>query len=467
MNPADLQIGDIIFFMDANKLPIHVAIYAGLRANTHYITHAVTGKYNSIITTRLKNDDFPYRVFRCHDMALAAQSAIRMRIWEEHRVPFSIEKHDLFSVLSEDIFSHPKTGGKDQLAFSREYFARNYYRYIEYASHPSMPYFPNGSQTQGMYCSEAITAAFNIQKLIMLDAINEAKGWVSDHTTKEIFSQLLTKFQGNKTISKRYSDYLESIRSEKPYPYGQLPSNLKLDQAPFLPSTTAWKNSSCTIEEFVDNYLDTKKFELPLDSILATPGALMSHVENDNENWTHLGELKIDNTTNPLDNLENTGPEEWRQHIAKLFATADEKRKHIIETYESKDSFKHNWQFTEPTQKPLKKTRSFNDVTNHTPAAKEKTNLLSASNKYQSIKFFVTPERHRTQNTKKMPSTNITRRNLFPTSQTQPATLESFPQNNPLPQNEMLQKKQFVLSYIPITKPLCKTDKPEHQVRLA
>lgn len=64
MTPEELQIGDIIFFMDASAIPIHVAIYAGMRHNVHYITHAVTGSYKSIITTRLKSDDFPYKVLQ-------------------------------------------------------------------------------------------------------------------------------------------------------------------------------------------------------------------------------------------------------------------------------------------------------------------------------------------------------------------------------------------------------------------
>jgi hypothetical protein len=393
MTPDKLQVGDIIFFMDASTIPIHVAIYAGMRNNTHYITHAVTGSYHSIITTRLKSDDFPYKVFRCKDMVLATQSALRMRSWEEHRVPFSIEKHDLHSVISEDQFGHPKTGGTDQLSLAIQYFAPNYYRYIEYAAHPEMPYFPKGKNMKGMYCSEAITAAFNVQKLLMLNTIKpNMKGWVSDHTSTAIFSNLFTKLFGNKIISDRYQAYLDSIRSKTPYPYGVMPSNTNLEQAPFLPSLSAWAKEEYSSEEFVDNLLKESQFELPLDSVIATPRAMMAHMEKDSEHWENCGELTLEITANPLDALETRSPEVWRAHVAKLFAVAEKKQESLVSAYTTIDPLNINWRPASAV-KSLVRSRSFDDTCKMPhPVVSD---LLSVTNKYKSVSFFVTPERQK------------------------------------------------------------------------
>ncbi|MDI1352790.1 MAG: hypothetical protein PSV35_08530, partial [bacterium] len=108
-----------------------------------------------------------------------------MRSWEEHRVPFSKEIHNLHIAIK-DKFDHPKTGGQLQLSLAKEYFAPNFYRYIEYAAHPEMPYFPKDKNTKGMSCCEAITAVFNVQKLLMFNIIKpDIKVWCSDHTTPD------------------------------------------------------------------------------------------------------------------------------------------------------------------------------------------------------------------------------------------------------------------------------------------
>lgn len=366
----------------------------------NHITHAVTGTHLSIITTRLKYDDFPYRVFRCKDMALATQSAIRMRSWEEHRVPFSMEKHDLHSVINDDKLTHLETGGNDQLLLAKKYFAPNYYRYIEYAAHPEMPYFPKGNNMKGMYCSEAITAAFNVQKLLMLHAIKpEIKGWVSDHTTTDIFSKLFTKLFGNKKTSERYKTYLKSIHSETPYPYGAMPSNTKPDEAPFLPSLSAWANEQYSIEEFVDNFLEANQFELPLDSVIATLRAMMAHMEIDSVHWINCGKLTVEQTVNPLDNFETWASEEWRAYVGKLFSfaikknIAKKKQEFIASAYTAIDPLSSNWRLT-PAVKSCIRRRSFDDTSK--PAFPIVTDLLSPKNKYQSIAFFATPERRKT-----------------------------------------------------------------------
>ena len=400
MKPEELQIGDVIFFMDANGIPTHVAIYAGFRAETHFITHAVTDPYYSIITTRLRADEFPYRVFRPKDVALAAQTAHRMRIWAEHQVPFSLEKHELHINICDAVgFSHPKTGGATQRDYAMSLFSKNYYRYIEYAAHPSMPYFPHDKKTQGMYCSEAITAAFNAQKLIMLNAVkssHELHGWVSDHTQEDIFTKQLER-QQQPVLTQRYAEYLRSSRSERAYyPHGELPSNRRLDETPFLPSIAAWRSTTCSIEEFVDEFLSQNKFELPLDSIAATPWAMMSYFQAHEEHWQPLGEMKVVEKKYPLAKLE-ADKAAWRVYIHSLFQEAQEKQSIIRRTCGSQiDLLKDELESPAPLRK-VKRSRSMEDVSAVLSQEQEKIELLTEASKYRTIRVLTTPEKPTTK----------------------------------------------------------------------
>jgi len=411
MNPNKLRVGDILFFMDALGVPNHVAIYAGFRANTHFITHAVTDPYYSIITTRLKPDDFPYRVFRCKDLGLAAQTAFRMRTWAEHQVPFSLEKHDLhFNIMDKPGFSHPVTGGEAQRNLAQSLFAANYYRYIEYASHPSMPYFPHPKNTQGMYCSEAITAAINVEKLIALDAVKSTKethGWVSDHTSSTVLDKLLALLK-IKSISKRYRDYLESSRSKDAYqPYGELPSNTKVDEIPFLPSIAAWRSSNCSVEEFVDTLLESNRFELPLDSFSATPWAMMSYFQAHAEHWEDMGTLLMPKVRYPLAKME-TDKAAWRSYVQSLFEQAQEKQNSLRTACSSQLDLLEFEVQTSPVK--LRRTRSCAELNDLLAQEQEAIDLLTETTKHHSVVMLTSPTKPKTKSERLQTSPDLIQR---------------------------------------------------------
>ena len=181
MQESQLELGDIIFSTDSYGGPEHVAIYNGKREDTHFITHGVKGKYNSIISTRLiSNDkeedgDTPYHVFRPATKAFGIAVANRMATWETYNVPFSAEKHELYAEIVDrrDCARPGMAGLQAQQQLAEKYFAPNFYHLVEIASHPSNPYFPHQEEhnIEGMYCSEAMTTAINVEYLLFKQAV--------------------------------------------------------------------------------------------------------------------------------------------------------------------------------------------------------------------------------------------------------------------------------------------------------
>ncbi|MCS5712729.1 hypothetical protein [Candidatus Berkiella aquae] len=383
MHESELQIGDILFFMNASGFPDHVAIYAGLRDDTHFITHAVSDPYFSIMTTRLKPDIRPYQVYRCKDTSLALQTATRMRIWAEHQIPFSIEKHDLHLTLMDlPKLCHPKTGGTEQANLAASSFASHFYRYIEYAAHPQMPEFPHQDKPlEGMFCSEAITAALNVETLKQMNAVKSLAemeiDWISDRIDSSYIKAWASKAPSSQQPSAQYLAYQAGLQAENEYPFGELPSNSQRgSDGPFLPSIAAWRyNYYGPIENFISRYLSDEKFVLPLDSKITTPFAMLAYFAQHPNHWLDCGKLDPEPVEYPLADLE-LKKQEWIDYVTKLFNDAKEKKEDIL----ANCLLHPEIPFTFKIPSPVKRPRSLSvDSTSNT--------LLSPSSRSQIEKY--------------------------------------------------------------------------------
>jgi hypothetical protein len=319
MTPDNLLVGDLLFFMNSLKQADHVAIYSGKKDNTHFITHAVSEPYNSVMTTRLKAVDLPYRVYRCLDLNLSYQVTHRMLSWVKVGLRFSHEKTDsIYSGFTDSrAMCNPVTGGQAQLEHIMRDFPIIFYRYIAMASHPEIPYMINDQQNEGIRCSEAIAMAFNIETLLHADAVYSTSTlnvpWVSDKIHYNVAD-----------INKRFSPhdnfwrYAERCNDPNEYePYGVIPENAIKDGT-YPCSLYAWNfNRYPSIEAFIEQY----PFALPVDSKLATALALMTHMQNQPTQWQDLGELTV-----PVINYEHSELETqdhksaWKQYVINLFS---------------------------------------------------------------------------------------------------------------------------------------------------
>lgn len=392
----DLQKGDVLFFMESGGASHHVAIYNGKYANTHFITHAVSHPYYTVMTTRLKPEHFPYRVFRPASLALGAQAAARMRIWAEHQVPFSEEKHSLYETICDMKGTcHPKTGGKAQSELAQKYFAANFYRYIAFAAHPNMPYFPHSSeQTQGMYCSEALAAAFNIQQLLMLHAVKSCKElntvWVSDNISPTLLKPLLKKIPREFKPSTEYFKYLETSRSENEYSFGSLPSNEEQPDENFLPSVFAWRYDKYgRIEKFLESY---KGFYLPFDSKLATPWAILTYFEDHPEQWKDLGKLTVEPTDYPLEKLEEN-KREWQTYVSKLFADAEQKQLSIRQSGRKHQDNSTDLLTRSPIKSKLKRSLSTEDLHEALEFHTQELERIAEHTQAKQIQYIASPQK--------------------------------------------------------------------------
>lgn len=313
---SDLLIGDVIFFMNSLGQPHHVALYAGLRENIHFITHAVSNPYNSMMATRLKESEYPYRIFRCKDFNLAVQAACRMNSWVKSGLRFSHEKTDGIYSNFVDTYPmcHPKIGGNAQAVEGRKNFPLIIYRYIEMASHPKTPFMVNHEQNEGVRCSEALVMAFNIETLLQADAVKSTKqlgvNWISDKTTLE--PELI---QEKFSPPSEYWSYYEKRNNINEYaPYGVLPENNVKDG--YCPcSLLAWNYDLYPyIQEFVKSY----PFSLPMDSTIATSWALLTQMIETPNLWEDMGDLNVAIVNHSVDELEKN-KNQWKKYVTDLF----------------------------------------------------------------------------------------------------------------------------------------------------
>lgn len=329
----ELMIGDVIFFIDSNGIPHHVAIYAGKREDTHFISHAVSAPYYSFMTTRLKPEFYPYRVFRPTNTALGISTAIRMSIWSKYQVPFSEEKHTAYEDLCDNAkMTHPKDGGHAQQAFAAKYFDRNFYRYIAFAAHPSMPYYPE-EEMEGMRCSEGLTAAFNVETLLTINAVRSCAElntkWVSDQIPLDEIASLIKKVPNYMAPSSNYLEYINYSHHQNEYEFANFPSNLKLHKFQCIPSILAWRYEVYgRIEHFIEHY----DFPLRLDSKISSPWAMMYFFQQTPNHWIDLGNLAIEHKFYNLEALE-ADKEKWREYINNLFSDAIERQQMLCSTF--------------------------------------------------------------------------------------------------------------------------------------
>lgn len=319
MTPDDLLVGDLLFFMNSLKQAEHVAIYSGKKDNTHFITHAVSEPYNSVMTTRLKNEFLPYRVYRCLDLNLSYQVTHRMLSWVKVGLKFSHEKTDsIYSGFTDSRpMCHPVTGGQAQLDHILNDFPIIFYRYIAMASHPEIPYMINSEQDEGLICSEAIAMAFNIETLLHADAVYSTSTlnvpWVSDKIHYNV-AEINQRFSPHQN----FWNYAERCNDPNEYqPYGVIPENAIKD-GDYPCSLYAWNfNRYPSIETFIQQY----PFALPVDSKLASPLALMIHMENTPTLWKNLGQLTVPVVKYNHSELETQDSKEaWKQYVIKLFS---------------------------------------------------------------------------------------------------------------------------------------------------
>ena len=318
---SDLCIGDIIFFLDYSKQGTHVGVYAGEKNGVPFITHGVSKPYDSLMTTRLKADTYPYRVLRCKDFNLAAQATLRMNSWVKTGLPFSYDKSDtlLMRLLDDLAMAHPKTGGAVQADFAEQEFDKTFYRYIEMAAHPRFPFMVNDQQNEGVRCSEAVVMAFNIETLLMVDAVHSCKtlgfSWVSDKTT--MTEQELTTYY---KPTQSYLDYAKRRNDVNEYqPYGAIPEN-GIKDGYYAPSIAAWNYAKYPS---IDNFKSYYPFKLPLDSKVTTSHGLMTYMLNQPDLWHDLGTLTIEDKPYALESLE-ADKQAWKEYVVRLFDTRNE-----------------------------------------------------------------------------------------------------------------------------------------------
>lgn len=339
INPDKLLPGDLLFFMDSSRIPIHVGIYSGEKSGVHFVTHAVTEPHNAVMTTRLKPEDVaPYQVFRCKNFSLASQAALRLRCWSKNNIPFSHEKHaEIYENIEDDPkMCHPKKGGAYQMEYAQKYFAPNIYRYISIASHPEWPSLPNPNEMEGFYCSEAIACAFTVQELIHYNAVVPMKqlnvAWVSNKT--ELSLSFMKKHY---EITAEFEQFLSTATSQNEYSIGHLKMNEKLDGA-YPPSIVAWNyNLYPNIEDFASQH----EFVLPLDSKLATPRALYEYCKSSEKQWDDLGPLTVKANDYRLADLENK-KKEWKTYVEHLFHQA-KRRKSLENLHIADKNEKHTF----------------------------------------------------------------------------------------------------------------------------
>lgn len=329
MTEDDLQVGDVIFFVNKENEYNHVAIYSGKRDVTHFITHAVHEPYYSVMTTRLKESDVPYQVYRPKDFKLGLRAAYRMQAWVKYQVSFNPEMH---------FFKDELGDAKSQAEIGEKYFPEKFYRYIEFAAHAQTPFFPNS--VRGMTCSEAVEAAFIIEHLLMIDAVKSyddlENNWISDNGDQDALGYYFQSLDEDKKPSARYMQYLKDSHSINEYPYGKLPSNNHIDNGTFSPSFTAWNYKNYpSIENFVNIY---QGFPLKQDPRISMPAGMLYYFQNHPEHWHNMGLLNVEKKIYEKEALEKN-KNAWREYVNNVFAGAEEKKEKLIEQSEEQGDF--------------------------------------------------------------------------------------------------------------------------------
>lgn len=186
INSNQLQSGDLIFYFNSIKEAEHIALYAGSKDGVPYVLHATSAPHNAVMLTHLKEADSgcEYRVMRALDNFLSLKAKEILLTWVEYAVPFaSVEKRDgIFNLMDKmGGIDNPVQSGAIQDKHGKKTYAKNYSQYLLMANH--LPFIPltytSENKIEGLLCSEAIIAAFNIA-LLMMHATQIGDQWVID-----------------------------------------------------------------------------------------------------------------------------------------------------------------------------------------------------------------------------------------------------------------------------------------------
>lgn len=194
MLESELQIGDLIFFLDTLSNAEHIALFVSMKDDVPYVIHATSAPYYAVMLTRLKPADIgcAYRVVRPIHKNLALIATGILFQWVEHLVPYaSREKFDaIMNELDQKGGIDNPNAGIVQEAHGKATYESNYAQYLIMAN--SLPYIPHEEgKIKGLRCAETIVAAFNIALVIMhATLIQSFMGyeWILDgYSSLEVF----------------------------------------------------------------------------------------------------------------------------------------------------------------------------------------------------------------------------------------------------------------------------------------
>ncbi|GGI80454.1 hypothetical protein [Legionella impletisoli] len=165
MNQDELLAGDLIFYFNTLGIAEHIALYAGEKDGIPYVLHATTEPHRAVMLTYLKEPDpfCSYHVMRPVNQILALEAKQILLNWVKHLVPFaSDEKYDrLVNPIDELAGFERADSGIIQYEYGRRTYRSNFNQYLLFANH--LPYIPEeNGKIQGLLCSEAVIAAFNV-----------------------------------------------------------------------------------------------------------------------------------------------------------------------------------------------------------------------------------------------------------------------------------------------------------------
>ena len=186
MNSDQLKPGDLIFSFNCNNEAEHLAMYAGSKNGVPYVLHATSKPHNAVMLTHLTDADegCEYRVMRAVDTELALDAKHILLTWVEHLVPFaSVEKRDaIFNLIDRLGGVDTPQAGLIQEHHGKKTYEMNYSQYLLMANH--LPYIPisytKEEKVEGLRCTEAVIAAFNIA-LLMMHATQIEDKWIIEH----------------------------------------------------------------------------------------------------------------------------------------------------------------------------------------------------------------------------------------------------------------------------------------------
>ncbi len=162
-------MGDVIYFLDTNGIPEHMALYVSKKNDTHYVVHATTVPHRGVMITYLREPDFScnYQVLRPIDTELSQIALGIILNWVEQKIPFTTDKRreSLMDRLEDRNGYTPKFARKIQEAYAKSTYVQNYSHYLDMAN--ALPSIPReAGEITGLACSETIVSAFNIALLI-------------------------------------------------------------------------------------------------------------------------------------------------------------------------------------------------------------------------------------------------------------------------------------------------------------